>query len=599
MGAKRKAAAPKSPAAKKAKAAEPTEEEIRQAHFDNVEKGILTFNQFQENEVNIVNVGARISLGVYRSDRTEKHHQAIKWVQDSLARYAVQLADSKKACADTLGKADAEKADKTKIKESKEAVLATAEEAYSEAKKEQAARAAELKAKTKEMSVQAKQLQAAERSVEVAERKAADIQEASARVAEIMSSAEAPPAKMRNALMAFLKTSPIDKTMLTAAQGAMASAGSGRTQFQTDTLKALGQFVSTQAEAAAKEIASEKEKCRDVEQTMLPLVEAKQSLEKAQAKVAAVKKQLDDAVAAKKDAAAALQAVVDEAEQAQQDFDGNADLVKTMEEVRHSFEALRDAIHPELALAISCVDHTTLNDTDTPASVAAICEAAAAAPDAAAVCIFPQFVKEAREKFPSLKIATVTNFPLGTADPAEVAASSAKAIEDGANEIDVVIDYKLVLKDREAGIEAVTKLVTAVRDAVPFGLVKVILETGELKEADLIKAASDAALAAGADFIKTSTGKVPVNCTPEAAKVMLQSIVAHRRKTGKTAGFKAAGGVRTFEQAREYFELARSVLGAKHRISPVNFRFGSSSLLPALRKAAGVASGGAPVASGY
>lgn len=599
MGAKRKAQAPKSPAAKKAKAAEPSAEEIRQGHFDNVEKGILTFNQFKENEVEIANIASRISLGVYRCERTDKHDQAVKWIEDSLARYAVQLAHSKSACADTLSKADAQRADKTKTKESKEAVLATAQEAHSEAKKEQAARAAESKAKTKEMSVQAKQLQAAERSVEAAERRAAEIQEASARVAEILSSAEAPSAKIRNALMAFLKTSPIDKTMLTAAQPAMASAGAARTQFQTDTLKALAQFVAKEADAAAKEIATEKEKCHMVEQTMLPLVEAKHALEKAQAKVAAVRKQLDDAEAARKAAGSALQAVVDEAEQAQRDFDGNADLVKTMEEVRHSFLTLRDAVHPELALAISCVDHTTLNDNDTSVSVAATCSAAAAVPGAAAVCLFPQFVKEAREKFPELKIATVTNFPLGTAAPEAVAASSAKAIEDGANEIDVVIDYKLVLKDREAGITAVTKLVAAVRDAVPFGLVKVILETGELKETDLIKAASDAALAAGADFIKTSTGKVPVNCTPEAAKVMFQSIVAHRKKTGKTAGFKAAGGVRTLEQAREYFELAQSILGAKHKIDPSNFRFGSSSLLPVLRKAAGVATGSAPVASGY
>jgi deoxyribose-phosphate aldolase len=474
--------------------------------------------------------------------------------------------------------------------EAKAAVESQAEEAHSAAKQEQGTRADELKAKTKEMAAEAKLLQAADRAVALVERKHADIEKAAGNAAAASASPDAPEAKLKNQLLAFLKGSSIDKTLLQAASVALTRGASSRGNFEAESLKALKEFIAAEQAAASKEIEAEVEKRKAIEQTMVPLMDARNALAAAQDKTDAQKKVLDDAVTARMQAAADLQAVVDEAEKAQSDLDANSDLVKTFEEVRESFEALKNAVPPELELAINVIDHTTLNDMDSSASVDRICKEALQKPSPAAVCIYPRFVKEVRERYPDLPIATVANFPKGTQSPQEVAAEAAQAVENGANEVDIVIDYAAVIKDEEIGYAAVKELVETVRAAVPFCVLKVILETGELKEPRLIRGSADAALDGGADFIKTSTGKVAVNCTPEAAEVMFQAIVAHRKKTGKSAGFKGAGGVRTFDQAKEYFKIARAALGAKEPLSSKNFRFGSSSLLPTLRAEAGVTS---------
>jgi deoxyribose-phosphate aldolase len=245
--------------------------------------------------------------------------------------------------------------------------------------------------------------------------------------------------------------------------------------------------------------------------------------------------------------------------------------------------------------AISLIDHTSLGLDDTDEKIRSLVDAAVAEdPHTAAVCIYPKFVKLVREmqasnpqKYPrSLRVCTVVNFPGGQEPVAKVVEDTKKAVADGADEIDVVIDYKLMKQDESKGRAAAEELVRAVRGACPEGQVvlKVIIESGELTAPKLIQAASEAAIAGGCDFVKTSTGKVKVNATPEAAKIMLQACAAHKKRR---VGFKAAGGVKNVEQAKQYLELAAEVLlGEPKRLYEVDadkLRFGASSLLPSLR----------------
>ena len=205
--------------------------------------------------------------------------------------------------------------------------------------------------------------------------------------------------------------------------------------------------------------------------------------------------------------------------------------------------------------ALSMMDLTTLNDDDTDDKVAALCrKAASEAGTVAAVCVFPRFVPIARQTLAGLglthvKVATVTNFPAGGDDVAAAAAETAAAVAAGADEVDVVFPYRaLMAGNAEVGAE----LVAACKEACGDVQLKVIIESGELKDPALIRQASLIAIEAGADFIKTSTGKVPVNATLEAAGIMLTAI----RATGGVCGFKAAGGVRTAAEAAEYIDLA-------------------------------------------
>ncbi|MXU66117.1 deoxyribose-phosphate aldolase [Oceanomicrobium pacificus] len=229
------------------------------------------------------------------------------------------------------------------------------------------------------------------------------------------------------------------------------------------------------------------------------------------------------------------------------------------------------------ARALACLDLTNLNDTCTEADIDALC-AKAQTPHGptAAICIWPAFVAQARAKLSGtgIRIATVVNFPGGSEDAAIVAEMVRKAVDDGADEIDMVIDYRAL----KGGAEApVTDGVKAVISAARPARVKAILETGELQDPALIRRAAELALAAGADFIKTSTGKVPVNATPEAAEIMLEAI----RDTGANAGFKPAGGVKSTADAGIYLGLADRIMGTGWA-TPETFRFGASGVLDAL-----------------
>ncbi|MEZ9784006.1 deoxyribose-phosphate aldolase [Vibrio breoganii] len=228
--------------------------------------------------------------------------------------------------------------------------------------------------------------------------------------------------------------------------------------------------------------------------------------------------------------------------------------------------------------ALKLMDLTTLNDDDTDQKVIDLCHAAkSAVGNTAAVCIYPRFVPIAKKTLreqgtPDVKIATVTNFPHGNDDIDIAVAETKAAVAYGADEVDVVFPYRaLMAGNAEVGFELVKQCKAACGDI----LLKVIIETGELKDEALIKQASEICIKAGADFIKTSTGKVPVNATPEYARMMLEVI----RDMGVTnVGFKPAGGVRTAEDAAQYLAMADDILGDSW-VDSRHYRFGASSLL--------------------
>lgn len=231
--------------------------------------------------------------------------------------------------------------------------------------------------------------------------------------------------------------------------------------------------------------------------------------------------------------------------------------------------------------ALSLMDLTTLNDNDTDEKVIALCQSGNTEfGTPAAVCVYPRFVPMARKALKQagisqVKIATVTNFPHGNDDIEIALAETKAAIAYGADEVDVVFPFRALIAGNEsvgAELVKVCKAACAEHNV----LLKVIIETGELKTAELIRKASEIAIQAGADFIKTSTGKVAVNATPESAKIMLETI----RDLGVAdkVGFKAAGGVKTAEEAKIYLDLATDILG-KDWVNSEHFRFGASSLL--------------------
>lgn len=229
--------------------------------------------------------------------------------------------------------------------------------------------------------------------------------------------------------------------------------------------------------------------------------------------------------------------------------------------------------------ALKLMDLTTLNDDDTDAKVIALChDAKTAVGNTAAICIYPRFIPIAKKTLreqgtPEIRIATVTNFPHGNDDIEIAVAETKAAVAYGADEVDVVFPYRaLIAGNEQVGFDLVKQCKAACGDI----LLKVIIETGELKEEALIKKASQTCIEAGADFIKTSTGKVPVNATPEYARMMLE--VIRDMGVAKTVGFKPAGGVRTAQDAALYLAMADELLGADWADS-MHYRFGASSLL--------------------
>ena len=235
--------------------------------------------------------------------------------------------------------------------------------------------------------------------------------------------------------------------------------------------------------------------------------------------------------------------------------------------------------------AIRLLDLTSLNDGDDDAAVAALCNRAATAPGpVAAVCIWPRFITLARGllEHSGVRIAAVANFPAGGDDIAAAVKETEDIVNQGADEVDLVMPYTRWL----GGDTAVARdMIAACKEMCgSHVLLKVILETGRLQDAAKIYDASCDAIAAGADFIKTSTGKVEVSATLEAAEAMLRAI----KDSGADVGFKAAGGIRDTATAGTYLALADHMMGANWA-DPRHFRFGASGLLDDLLAALGAA----------
>jgi deoxyribose-phosphate aldolase len=238
-----------------------------------------------------------------------------------------------------------------------------------------------------------------------------------------------------------------------------------------------------------------------------------------------------------------------------------------------------------LELAVRMMDLTTLEGADTPGKVAALASKAMrpdpvdrTVPPVAAVCVYPNLVPVARERLDGspVKVASVaTGFPSGQYPTELKVADVRAAVELGADEVDMVIDRGAFLSGRYA---KVYDEIVRVKEACGDAHLKVILETGELGTYDNVRRASLLAMAAGADFIKTSTGKVQPAATLPVTLVMLEAIRDVHEETGRTIGMKPAGGIRYAKQAVQYLVLLHETLGPDW-MTPDLFRFGASSLL--------------------
>lgn len=224
------------------------------------------------------------------------------------------------------------------------------------------------------------------------------------------------------------------------------------------------------------------------------------------------------------------------------------------------------------------MDLTALGDDDTPTTIEAL-SARAIETGVAAVCVWPRFLPLAKEHLEGspVRLAAVANFPDGSDDIARAAEETAAAVAAGADEVDVVAPIQAIL-DGDVGL--VTELVQACRAACGEGTLKVILETGRLEDPAVITAAARAAIMAGCDFLKTSTGKARVGATLEAAAVLLAVL----EEAGGRVGLKLSGGIRTTAQGAAYLHLVDHFMGSGWT-RPETLRFGASSLVDDLLRA--------------
>ena len=238
-----------------------------------------------------------------------------------------------------------------------------------------------------------------------------------------------------------------------------------------------------------------------------------------------------------------------------------------------------------LDLAVRCMDLTTLEGSDTPGKVAALCAKGIrpkpgdpSIPSVAAICIYPARVADAvaHLRGSNVRVASVsTAFPSGQSFLSFKVAETVDAVTSGAQEIDMVIDRGAFLS---GDYQRVYDEIVAIKEVCGDAHLKVILETGELGTYDAVRRASILAMAAGADFIKTSTGKVQPAATLPVSLVMMEAIRDFVRETGRPVGFKAAGGIRTAKQAIAYLVLLYETLGSDW-MTPERFRLGASTLL--------------------
>ena len=238
-----------------------------------------------------------------------------------------------------------------------------------------------------------------------------------------------------------------------------------------------------------------------------------------------------------------------------------------------------------LDLAVRMIDLTTLEGQDTPGKVAALCSkgvrpdpADVTVPSVAAICVYPNLVPTAVERLrgTDVRVASVaTGFPSGQTTIDIKVAETREVVEMGADEVDMVIDRGAFLSGRYA---KVYDEIVQVKEACGDAHLKVILETGELGTYDNVRRASLLAMAAGADFIKTSTGKLPSAATLPVLLCMLEAIRDVHDETGRVVGMKPAGGIRTAKQAVQNLVIVNETLGPDW-LTPDRFRLGASSLL--------------------
>jgi deoxyribose-phosphate aldolase len=238
-----------------------------------------------------------------------------------------------------------------------------------------------------------------------------------------------------------------------------------------------------------------------------------------------------------------------------------------------------------LDLAIRMIDLTTLEGKDTPGKIRALAQKAMTPqpgdptiPSVAALCVYPSLVAEAKEalKGSTVKVASVaTGFPSGQTFRDIKIAETRAAVEAGADEVDMVIDRGAFLS---GDYLTVFDEIVDVKEAAGDAHLKVILETGELETYDNVRRASVLAMAAGADFIKTSTGKIQPAATIPVTLVMLEAVRDFERQTGRQVGVKPAGGIRVAKEAIQYLVVLYETLGPRW-MSPDWFRIGASSLL--------------------
>jgi deoxyribose-phosphate aldolase len=237
-----------------------------------------------------------------------------------------------------------------------------------------------------------------------------------------------------------------------------------------------------------------------------------------------------------------------------------------------------------LKTILSCIDLTTLEGSDTNEKIITMCKTArsfslqgAGVPNVAAVCFYPPFVKLAKEELAGtgIQVASVAaGFPSGQLSINLKVAEVEFAVAEGADEIDIVISRGKLIANK---CNDVYEEIVALKKACGPAELKVILETGELETVYRIRKACEISLKAGADFLKTSTGKMQPAATPEAFLIMLHSIDEFHKKTGKMVGIKAAGGIADPDEAIKYYQLVKYMLGAEWLNNKL-FRIGASRL---------------------
>ena len=262
------------------------------------------------------------------------------------------------------------------------------------------------------------------------------------------------------------------------------------------------------------------------------------------------------------------------------------DQVNTQERVTRLFSRSikKESKMQALYLALSMIDLTTLEGKDSEGKVKQLCYKAShlhykhpGLPYVAAICVYPTMVPIAKKELEGtgINVASVaTAFPSGMADINAKLDEVKSVVDAGADEVDMVISRGRFLN---GDYNYVSDEISQVKDACGKAHLKVILETGELVTLDNVQLASDIAMEAGADFIKTSTGKVSPAATPPVVLTMLEAIRDFQIKTGKKIGMKPAGGISTAKQAIQYLVMIKETLGDDW-LSPNLFRFGASSL---------------------